>query len=199
MSFFLRALQSIAVSRWPYALQWLKTIMASATTRPLACSLFGNGQIARGEPRGKVEVISLIECVDDITYRCHLSRVKVMEYEFISARAGIFHLPNDEIRKMNVCLKHRNNLGKYWRPLKTCQYPQHKGRKTTLHCENPVNWSMAQELQEVFSAPVPVGSLKLCFPQFRCDIFTLILLNIVISPLVSIIVVKIKSMFVLLS
>ena len=70
--------------------------MASATTRPLACSLFGNGKIACGEPRGKAEVISLIECVDDITHHlksCHLSRVKVMEYELILARAGMFHLP----------------------------------------------------------------------------------------------------------
>ena len=95
--------------------------MASATTRPLACSLFGNGKIACGEPRGKVEVISLIECMDDITQHlksCHLSRVKVMEYELILARAGIFHLPKDEIRKMTVCPKHRHNLGKYWRPLK---------------------------------------------------------------------------------
>ena len=33
-----------------------------------------------GESRGKVDVISLIECVDDVTYHlksCHLSRVKV--------------------------------------------------------------------------------------------------------------------------
>ena len=122
-------------------------------------------------------MISLIECVDDITHglkRCHLSRVKVMGHELILARAGIFHLPNVEIRKMTVCPKHRHNLGKYWRPLKTCQYPQHNGRKTTLHCKNPVNWSMAQKIQEVLSAPVPVGSSKLFFPQCRCDIFTLI-------------------------
>ena len=147
----------------------------------LACSLFGNGKIACGEPRGTVEVISLIECVDDITHHlksCHLSRVKVMEYELILARAGLFHLPNDEIRKVTVCPKHRHNLGKYWRPLITCQYPQHKGRKTTLHCKNPVNCSMAQEIQEVFSAPVPVGLRKLFFPQCRCDIFTLILLTL---------------------
>ena len=34
--------------------------MASASARPLAYSLFGNGKIACGESRGKVEVISLI-------------------------------------------------------------------------------------------------------------------------------------------
>ena len=43
-------------------------------------SFFGNGKITCGESRGKVDVISLIECVDDVTYHlksCHLSRVKV--------------------------------------------------------------------------------------------------------------------------
>ena len=65
--------------------------MASVTTRPLACSLFGNGKIACGESRGKVEVMSLIECVDDITHHlksCHLLRVKVMEYELIFGQGG---------------------------------------------------------------------------------------------------------------
>lgn len=35
-----------------------------------------------------------LPCVDDVTYylkSCHLSRVKVTEYEFILARAGNFH------------------------------------------------------------------------------------------------------------
>ena len=140
---------------------------ASASTRPLACSFFGSGKVSCGESRGKFDVIPLIECVDDVTSHlksCHLSRVKVAEYELILARAGTFHLPNDEVRKMTVCPKHRHDLGKYWRPLKTCQYPQQAGRKTTLHCKNPVNWSMAQEIQDMFGAPVPVGSRKLFFP-----------------------------------
>ena len=47
--------------------------------------------------------------MDDITHHlknCHLSRVKVMEYELILARERIFYLPNDEIRKMTVYPKH---------------------------------------------------------------------------------------------
>ena len=58
--------------------------------RPLACLCFGNGHILCGESRGKVEVIPLIECVDDITYylkSCHLSHVEVMEYELILAES----------------------------------------------------------------------------------------------------------------
>ena len=143
--------------------------MACASSKPIACSFFGNGKITCGESRGKVDVISLIECVDDVTYHlksCHLSRVKVTEYELILARAGNFHLSLDEITKLAVCPKHRYNLGKYWRPLRTCQYPQHEGRKTTFHCKNPVNRTMAQEIKDMFNTLVQVGSRKLFFAQF---------------------------------
>ena len=50
-------------------------------------------------------MISLIECVDDVTYHlksCHLSRVKVAEYELILARAGNFHPSPDEGTKLTV-------------------------------------------------------------------------------------------------
>ena len=100
--------------------------MASAPTRPSACSFFGNGKINCGESRGKEQVIPLTECVSDVRNHlksCHLSRAKVMEYELILARVGKFNLPLDEIKKLTICPKHRHNLGQYWRPLKTCQYP----------------------------------------------------------------------------
>ena len=103
-------------------------------------------------------MISLIECVYDVSYHlksCYLSRVKVTEYELILARAGNFHPSHDEITKLTV-----GNLGKYWRPLRTCQYPQHEGRRTTLHCKNPVNWAMAQEIKDMFNTSVQVGSHK---------------------------------------
>ena len=79
---------------------------------------FGNGKITCGESRGKVDVISLIECVDDVVYHlksCHLSRVKVTEYELLLAGMGNFHPSHDEITKLTVCPKHRHNLGKYRR------------------------------------------------------------------------------------
>ena len=65
--------------------------MAGASSKPIACSFFGNGKITCGESQGKVDVISLIECVDDVTYHlksCHLSRVKVTEHKLILARGG---------------------------------------------------------------------------------------------------------------
>ena len=82
----------------------------------------------------------------------------------ILARVGNFNLPLDEIKKLTICPKHRHNLGQYWRPLKTCQYPDHEGRKIALHCKNPVNWQMAQKIQMMFITPVQVG--RVSFFQF---------------------------------
>ena len=76
--------------------------IACASSKPIACSFLGNGKITCGESRGKGDVISLIECVDDVTYHlksCHLSRVKVTEYELILARAGTFHPSRDETER----------------------------------------------------------------------------------------------------
>ena len=81
--------------------------MACASSKPIACSFFGNGKITCGESRGKVDVISVIECVVDVTYHlksCHLSLVKITEYELILARAGNFHPSHDEITKLAFVL-----------------------------------------------------------------------------------------------
>ena len=45
---------------------------------------------------------------------------------------------------------HKPNLGIYWRPRKSCQYPGHEGKKIALYCKNPINWQMAQEIREMF-------------------------------------------------
>ena len=55
---------------------------------------------------------------------------------------------------------HRHNFGIYWRPRKSCQYPGHEGKKIALHCKNPINWQMAQEIREMFVTLVQVGSRK---------------------------------------
>ena len=83
--------------------------MASSknSSKPIACSFLGKGKTTCGESRGNVDAISLIECVDDVTYHLqstlsHLSRVKVTEHELILARVGNFHPTHDG----------RHNLGK---------------------------------------------------------------------------------------
>ena len=116
-------------------------------------------------------MIPLTECVADVRNHLtsrHLSREKVTEYELILAKVGKFNLPLDEIKKLTICPKHRHNLGRYLRPLKKCQYPNHEGRKIALHCRNPVNWQMAQEIQMMFITPVQVGSRKYFFLFFFC-------------------------------
>ena len=112
------------------------------------------------ESRGKEDVIPLAECVAEVRNHlksCDLSRTKVTEHELILARVGKFNLPLDEIKKLTICPKHRHDLAQYWRPLKTCQYPNHEGRKIALHCKNPVSWEMAQEIQTMFITLVQVG------------------------------------------
>ena len=84
------------------------------------------------------------------------------------ARVGNFNLSLDEIKTLTICPKHRHNLGQYWRPLKTCQYPDDEGRKTALHCKNPVNLQMAQKIQMMFITPVQLESRKFFFCLFVC-------------------------------
>ena len=142
--------------------------MASPTSAS-KCSFFGVGKIECGESRGKEQVVLLKECNSDISNHlrsCHLSRAKVTDYGLILARAGIFDPPEERISQMTICPKHRHNLGKYWRPLRTCQYPGHEGRKIALHCKNPINLQMAKEIQKMFISPVQVGSRKYLFYTF---------------------------------
>ena len=130
---------------------------------------FGSGKITCGESQGKKESVPLIQCIANITNHlksCHLSRVKVSHYELILARAGKFNLPLDEIEKLTICPKHRHNLGQYWRPQKTCQYPNHEGRKISLHCKNPVNWQMAQDRRCLLHLH-KLGCVSIFFFSFR--------------------------------
>ena len=100
---------------------------------------------------------------------CNLLDTKVTEYDIILARVGKFNLSHEEIEKMVVCPAHRHNLGIYWRPRKSCQYPGHEGKKIALHCKSPINWQMAQEIREMFVTLVQVGSRRYIF---NCSLLT---------------------------
>ena len=139
---------------------WQTTKMAGA---PAKCSFAGIANITCGSSRGKDEFVPLNKCVVEVKNHlrmCNLSRTKVTEYDLILARAGKFNLSHEEVEKMVVCPAHRHNLGIYWRPRKSCQYPGHEGKKIALHCKNPINWQMAQEIREMFVTLVQVGSRK---------------------------------------
>ena len=70
---------------------------------------------------------------------------------------------------MVVCPAHRPDLGIYWRPRNSCQYPGHEGKKIALYCKNPIKWQMAQEIREMFVTLVQVGSRKYIF---NCSVLT---------------------------
>ena len=105
----------------------------------------------------------LVNCKDDISHHlqsCHLSKLvgKIQENELILARAGMFYVPTTKQEDMWVCPKHRYNLGRNWRPLKTCQFPTHSGSKKKHKNKDVVNLEMSKSIQIQFGVTVPVGS-----------------------------------------
>lgn len=107
----------------------------------------------------------LIDCKDDITNHlqsCRLSKLvgKLEERELILARAGMFYVPTSKQEGMWICPKHRYNLGRNWRPLKTCQHPLHSGPKKQLKNKDVVNLEMSKDIQIQFGVTIPLGSGK---------------------------------------
>ena len=92
-----------------------------------------------GDFRGSPFVVRrLLECKDDITghlQSCHLSKLvgSVEEHDLI-----LIH----QQESMWICPKHRYNLGRNWRPLKTCQHPLHSGARKKLKNKDVVNLQM---------------------------------------------------------
>ena len=120
-----------------------------------------------GEFRKSPNIVrKLLECKDDITghlQACHLSRLvaKIEEYELILVRAGIFVFPPNQLEKMWICPKHRYNLDRHWRPLRTCQYPLHSGAKKALKNIDVVTLQISRHAQKIFGITVPIGSGKI--------------------------------------
>ena len=128
-----------------------------------SCSLSGLGQSSCGESRGVTSNISILECNGDIETHlrsCHLSRLKITEYELILARAGHFNLNPGQIAKMTVCPRHRDNLGRYFRPLRSCQYPVHNGPVRKCGGRDVVNITMAEDCLKLYGVLIHVGSRK---------------------------------------
>ena len=127
------------------------------------CSFSELAKSSCGEFRGSTRMVCrLRECQEDITghlQACHLSKLTgIPEYELILARAGLFDVPLHRQEEMFVCPKHRYNLGRNWRPLRTCQYPLHSGARKKLRNRNVVNMQMSKNIQSIFGTTIPVGS-----------------------------------------
>ena len=106
-----------------------------------------------GPNRGEKDVIFLSECYHDISNhlrRCHLSRENVAEINLILAWAGLFDFGASKVKDKTVCPKHGNNLGRYWQPPRTCQYPERCGKMKKLDDGNVINLKMAREVFALF-------------------------------------------------
>ena len=127
------------------------------------CSFNGISLIVCGECRGESVITRLEQCNENIQSHlssCHLTRSHFKEYELILARAGLFYIPDEEIRSMMICPNHRYNLGRYWRPRLTCQHPSHSGPKRRCKGRDVFNLELSKDISQDFGVLVPVGSRK---------------------------------------
>ena len=126
-------------------------------------SFNGISLIACGKCRGESGITPLEQCDENIESHlpsCHLTRSSFKEYELILTRAGLFDLPDEEIRSMTVCPTHRYNLGRYCRPRLTCQHPSHSGPLRRCKGIDVFNLKISKDISQVFGVLVPVGSRK---------------------------------------
>ena len=71
---------------------------------------------------------------------------------------------------MWICPNHRCNLGRNWRPLKTCQYPPHSGARKKLKNKDVIHLQMSKNIQSVFGVTIPIGSGKrVAFNNYKCQ------------------------------
>jgi hypothetical protein len=91
--------------------------------------------------------------MDNQLQRWNLSQLKgkVQEYELIVNRSALPHdISSDQLEHLWICEKHRNDMGRNWRPLRTCQYPLHSGRKKQLKTRNAVNPDISRKIQIIY-------------------------------------------------
>lgn len=127
------------------------------------CSFSEKAGISCGESRGVKKIENLLECLSDIKSHlesCHLSKSKLKEYQLILVRAGLFNISTEQISCMTVCCKHRHSLGKFWRPLKACQYPMHTGSTRECKGRHVINPEMSEDIMKLYGKLVQAGSRK---------------------------------------
>jgi len=128
-----------------------------------------------GANRGLETLFLLRDCNDDIgghLVNCHLSSECLTEKELILARAGLFSVTESLIEKMSICPRHRHSLGKFWRPPRSCQYPDHRGKSTTMGGRHVIGLKLAKEIHSLFSENAAVGSrkYKTSFHYYGCSL-----------------------------
>lgn len=137
-----------------------------------SCSLFGLGGISCGEFRGASSLVGLGDCVEDTSvhlHTCHLSKSGLSEFQLILARVGLFDTSLEMAKTMSICPNHRAKLGRYWRPLRSCQYPAHRGSIRSYKNRNVVNIQLSKEMNRLYGTLVQIGSRKYCFIIQNCN------------------------------
>jgi hypothetical protein len=127
------------------------------------CSFFGLGNVSCGDSRGADEVIQLSTCTSDVSVHlamCHLSKSRLSESQLILARAGLFDVSPEQLKSMTICPSHRNKLGRYWRPLRSCQYPTHSGPVHQYKNRKVFNLQLTMEVHKLYGRLVQIGSRK---------------------------------------
>ena len=119
------------------------------------CSLHEILQTPCGSSRDKESHVFLSECNTDISAHlssCHLSKCgDVTEAELIIARAGIRGMSATQLTRITICPRHRHSLGRFWRASKSCQYPGHTGKVTSMAGKHVINFQMADEICFLFA------------------------------------------------
>ena len=78
----------------------------------------------------------------------------------IMARAGIQHLSRIQLEGMTICPRHRHLLGRFWRGPRSCQYPGHTGKVTSVAGSHVITFQIADEIRLIFKEIAAVGSRK---------------------------------------
>ena len=128
------------------------------------CLFEARGESVCAESGGKL--IKLSDCkssIDDSLRKLNVlshSQGQLLEYDLILNRSGLARpFIRSTLSGSGYVKKHRNDMGKYWRPRQTCQYPLHcPGPKKKLRTRNAVHTSMSREINLIFGKNVPIGS-----------------------------------------
>ena len=127
------------------------------------CSVNGIAKSDCGPSRGCEKSFPLKDCNEDVNAHpvsCYLSKERLTEKDLILARAGLFLLSEMQIETMSVCPKHKHSLGRFWRPPRSCQYPGHTGKSTSVAGRHVIGLNLAREIYTLFGQNAVVGSLK---------------------------------------
>lgn len=130
-----------------------------------------------GASWGLETLFLLRDCNDGIGghfVNCHLSTESLTETDLILVRASLFSVTKSQIEKMSICPRHWHSLGKFWRPPKSCQYPDHKRKSTAVGGRHVIGLKLSREIHSFFCENAAVGSCtckyKIQFHYYSCSL-----------------------------